>query len=123
MATPKKRPRPKRAPVAATRRRTRKAPPPPPQEDAGLALTSPESAEAIGLAVETELVPAVESVPELPLATPEVLFAERVPALEPERPYPAGRRAIFFDVENTSLAQHIARVIDHLQIDHLGRRT
>ena len=52
-----------------------------------------------------------------------MLFAERVPSSEPDRPYPASRRAIFFDVENTSRAQHIARVIDHLQIDHLGRRT
>ena len=125
MATPKKRPKPKRTPVAATRRRPRKAPavrqeiPPP------LALTGPESSAAIGLAAETELAPAIESAPELelPLAMPEMIFAERVPPPEPDRPYPASRRAIFFDVENTSRAQHIARVIDHLQIDRRGHRT
>ncbi len=42
---------------------------------------------------------------------------------EPERPFPTTRRAIFFDVENTSRAQHIARVIDYLAVDRLGRRT
>ena len=36
---------------------------------------------------------------------------------------PAARRAIFFDVENTSRAEHIARVIDHLAVDRMGRRT
>jgi hypothetical protein len=36
---------------------------------------------------------------------------------------PATRRAIFFDVENTSRVQHIARVIDYLKVDRLGRRT
>jgi hypothetical protein len=124
MATAKKRPKPKRAPVAATRRRTRKkAPAPPPEDHAGLSLTSPESPEAVGLAVETELAPAIESLPDLPLATPEVLFAERVPPPEPDRPYPSSRRAIFFDVENTSRAQHIARVLEHLQINRLGHRT
>src|SRR5262249_15028708 len=42
---------------------------------------------------------------------------------EQERPHPAARRAIFFDVENTSRSEHIARVIDHLAVDRMGRRT
>jgi hypothetical protein len=61
----------------------------------------------------------------LPLAEPELAFAARAAARppEPERPLPTTRRAIFFDVENTSRVQHIARVIDHLAVDRLGRRT
>jgi hypothetical protein len=35
----------------------------------------------------------------------------------------AGRRAIFFDVENSSRAQHVARVLEHLALDHLDVRT
>jgi hypothetical protein len=46
-----------------------------------------------------------------------------VPPPEPEPPLPARRRAIFFDVENTSRAEHIARVIDHLAVDHRDRKT
>jgi hypothetical protein len=72
----------------------------------------------------------VEAAPEpasplLPLAEPELAFAGRAAARvpEPERPLPTTRRAIFFDVENTSRVQHISRVIDHLAVDRLGRRT
>src|SRR5207247_420427 len=39
-------------------------------------------------------------------ADPEVRFAARVPAPEPERPRPSIRRAIYFDVENSSRADH-----------------
>jgi hypothetical protein len=46
-----------------------------------------------------------------------------VPPPEPERPRPVGRRAIFLDVENTSRAQHLAHVIDHLGVDPWDRRT
>jgi hypothetical protein len=53
----------------------------------------------------------------------EPTFAARVTPPAPERPLAAGRRAIFFDVENTSRAQHIAHVIDHLALDRSGRRT
>jgi hypothetical protein len=61
----------------------------------------------------------------VPLAQPEIAFAAEAAARppEPERPFPATRRAIFFDVENTSRVQHIARVIDYLAVDRLGRRT
>jgi hypothetical protein len=69
--------------------------------------------------------PQHEPVPEagLDLSVPEGAFAARMPAPEPERPLPSARRAIFFDVENTSRAEHIARVIDHLAVDRMGRRT
>ncbi|MBI4271321.1 MAG: hypothetical protein HY615_13385 [Candidatus Rokubacteria bacterium] len=63
-----------------------------------------------------------EDVP-LPEALPEPAFAARVPPPEPERPLPSRRRAILFDVENASRAQHIERVIDYLAVDRLGRRT
>jgi len=55
------------------------------------------------------------------LSTPEPAFAARVLPPLPARPLPSARRAIFFDVENTSRAEHIARVIDHLEIDRIGR--
>ena len=56
------------------------------------------------------------------MSTPEAHFAARVLPPEPERPLPARRRAIFFDVENTSRPEHISRVIDHLAIDWSGWR-
>jgi len=57
------------------------------------------------------------------LSSPEARFADRVLPPEPERPLPARRRAIFFDVENTSRPEHISRVIDHLALDWSGWRT
>jgi hypothetical protein len=56
-------------------------------------------------------------------ALPERMFAARMPEPEPERPLPSTRRAIFFDVENSSRPEHIARVIEHLAVDRVGRRT
>ncbi|MEX2221910.1 MAG: hypothetical protein WEG40_08935, partial [Candidatus Rokuibacteriota bacterium] len=55
-------------------------------------------------------------------ATPERAFAGRVrpPAAPPA--LPTGRRAIFVDVENSSRAEHIGRVLDHLAIDRADRR-
>ncbi|MGH7356289.1 MAG: hypothetical protein ACRELS_17160, partial [Candidatus Rokuibacteriota bacterium] len=66
---------------------------------------------------------AAEHEPGAPLATPEIDFARRVPPPAPEPPLPTGRRAIFFDVENTSQAGRIARIIEHLALDHRGWRT
>ncbi|MBI3635428.1 MAG: hypothetical protein HY216_04285 [Candidatus Rokubacteria bacterium] len=54
---------------------------------------------------------------------PEREFAARVPSPPPERPWPTSRRAIFFDVENTSRAEHIARVLEYLAVDRIGSRT
>jgi len=65
----------------------------------------------------------VEHDPVVPLATPEPGMAARVPPPGPDRPYPDRRRAIFFDVENTSRAEHIARVIEHLAVDRASART
>ena len=59
----------------------------------------------------------------LPLSVPEPALAARVPPPAPAPPLPSGRRAIFFDVENTSRAEHIARVLAHLAVDRAGRRT
>lgn len=63
------------------------------------------------------------ALPDVALSEPERAFAARVPPPEPERPHPSSRRAIFFDVENTSRVEHIARMIDHLAVDRSGRRT
>ena len=61
--------------------------------------------------------------PDVTLAIPEPLMASRVAPPEPERPRAAMRRAIFFDVENTSRVENVARILDHLAIDWTGRRT
>ena len=55
-------------------------------------------------------------------ATPERVFAGRVQPAAPPPPLPTGRRAIFVDVENSSRADHIGRVLDHLAIDRADRR-
>jgi hypothetical protein len=59
--------------------------------------------------------------PETSLPEPE--FAARVPAPEPPRPLPARRRAVFFDVENSSKAEHVSRVLAYLRIDRATRLT
>jgi hypothetical protein len=61
--------------------------------------------------------------PDVALATPEPQLVARVSPPEPERPRAALRRAIFFDVENTSRAENVARILDHLAIDWAARRT
>src|SRR5216683_4874791 len=76
--------------------------------------------------VEEALAGPLEETPLPPdLATIEVepVFAGRMPPPEPERALPSARRAIFFDVENTSRAEHIARMVDHLAVDRRGLRT
>ena len=78
------------------------------------------SVEPHPLPVEVE--PAVDA-RDIVLSNPEARFAARVLPPEPERPFPARRRAIFFDVENTSRPEHLSRVIDHLAIDWSGWRT
>jgi hypothetical protein len=96
------------------RRRPSPAPeiPPPAETPLDTASVSPEA-------------PLLPEPPPVELATPEIAFAARAAARppEPERPLPSTRRAIFFDVENTSRPQHIARVIDYLSVDRVGRRT
>jgi hypothetical protein len=104
---PRKKPTKRRESVARTPApRVRKTPPP----------ESPPPDDVLAEVVEMPLPADVGTV------HVEPAFAERVsPA--PERPHPAARRAIFFDVENTSRAAHIARVIEHLSVDRSDRRT
>jgi hypothetical protein len=61
--------------------------------------------------------------PAIAVTAPEAAFRERVPPAPPERPRPAGRRAIFLDVENTSKPQHLAHIIDHLAVDRRDAQT
>jgi len=98
----KKRPTPSRTrkPVKTTRKSTKTRAAPPPKE-----TVAPETT---ALAVRT--------------ATPERVFAGRVRPPAPPPPLPTGRRAIFVDVENSSRADHIGRVLDHLAIDRADRR-
>jgi hypothetical protein len=58
----------------------------------------------------------------VPIATPERTFAGRARPLAPPPPLPTARRAIFVDVENSSRADHVSRVLDHLAIDRQNRR-
>ena len=69
-----------------------------------------------GLEMAAEALTAASSVSE-----PDVVT--RVPPADPERSRPAGRRAIFFDVENASKPQHLAHVIDRLGVDRRDSRT
>jgi hypothetical protein len=67
--------------------------------------------------------PAPSGPEEISLSTPEIAFVTRPLPPEPERPLPARRRAIFFDVENTSRPEHLSRVLDHLAVDWSVWRT
>ena len=98
----KKRPTPSRTrkAVKTSRKSTKTRAAPPPKE-----TVEPETT---ALAVRT--------------ATPERVFAGRVRPPAPPSPLPTGRRAIFVDVENSSRADHIGRVLDHLAIDRADRR-
>jgi len=48
---------------------------------------------------------------------PEPAFASRVSPPEPAPPPPPNRRAVFFDVENTSRPEHVESVLRHLALD------
>jgi len=62
------------------------------------------------------------AVPAVRTATPERAFAGRARPLASPPPLPTARRAIFVDVENSSRADHVSRVLDHLAIDRHDRR-
>ena len=117
MSRAKRRPQ-RRQSAAKSTSRPRRRPPAPEVE----AFEQAVDAETLAL---PPLPPAelVEHEPEVPLATPEPGMAARVPPPAPERSHPDRRRAIFFDVENTSRAEHIARVIEHLAVDRMDART
>ena len=94
-----------------------KAPAPRARKKASAEATSPPREAAVERLAEAPL-PA-----DLATTHVEPAFANRVPPAPPDRPFPTSHRAIFFDVENTSRAAHIARVIEHLAVDRVGRRT
>ncbi|MBI2197793.1 MAG: hypothetical protein HYU42_04230 [Candidatus Rokubacteria bacterium] len=122
-----RRPRRRARPVAAARRALPTVAPD--SQASGAEGPQPETAVApvaAGIAVspagdpssETSALPA-----DVAFASPEPGYVARVTPPEPERPVPVGRRAIFFDVENTSHSPHIERVLQHLAIDRLESRT
>jgi len=100
---------PKRA-AKQTKKPTRKPAPKPPRPRTAAAPTPAEAPEP------------VSTLPAVRTATPERGFAARVKPPAPSPPLPAGRRAIFVDVENSSRADHVSRVLDHLAIDRQERR-
>ena len=67
--------------------------------------------------------PSPEVTEPVPTSVPEPAFAARVPPPEPERPRPSLRRAIFFDVENSSRVDHVARLLEYLDVDRMSRAT
>ena len=96
------RPKPKRT---STRRPARPA-----RRPVAAAPTAPSVAEA--------LVPPPAAVPEpIVVSAPELVFASRRPETAHPRPLPVIRRGIFFDVENSSRPEHVAAVLEHLDID------
>lgn len=115
-AKSKRAPRRKSSSITTARRRKRPAPEVEAFEDA----VDVDSAPPLELALPA---PVVEHEPEVQLSIPEPSFAARTPPPAPDRPYPDHRRAIFFDVENTSRAEHVARVIEHLAVDRKASRT
>jgi len=114
-----KRPTRRRSPAKSIPKTRRRAPTPAPEVEA---FEQAVDAETLAPAP-TPPAEIVEHEPEVPLATPEPAIAARVPPPAADRPHPDRRRAIFFDVENTSRAEHIARVIEHLAVDRMASRT
>ena len=92
------------------KRPTRKPAPKPTRPRTAAAPTPAEALEPVST------LPAVRS------ATPERAFVARFKPPAPSPPLPSGRRAIFVDVENSSRADHVSRVLDHLAIDRQDRR-
>jgi hypothetical protein len=101
--------KPKRA-AKQTKKPTRKPAPKPTRPRTAAALTPAEAPEP------ESTLPAVRT------ATPERAFVARFKPPAPSPPLPSGRRAIFVDVENSSRADHVSRVLDHLAIDRQDRR-
>lgn len=64
-----------------------------------------------------------EPAPVIVTVVPEPGLAARIPEPDAPRPRPAHRRGVFFDVENTSRAADISRVLAHLDLDWIGTGT
>ncbi len=113
--------------TGATTQRTRKTTPPKPR------ARKPKTVEPELVAAEA--VPAAEPEPVLeaivePVAdsvivtgVPEPGFAARLMPPEPPPARPSRHRGVFFDVENTSRAGDISRVLEHLALDWMGWST
>ena len=123
--TPSRRPRRKaKTPARTVRKRPtrkaasapRRAPSPPPEPEVVALAVAPEPAAIPD--PEPRALPA-----EVSAAAPELDYAARAPEPEPERPWPGSRRAVFFDVENTSHAPHVERTLRHLGLDRRSART
>lgn len=120
---------PKRQPARQSRARTKPKPKPRKKAPARRRAAAPTPVETAVVEAAPESALAPKSPVDAPvdevivLETPEPRFASRVLPPEPDRPFPVPRRAIFFDVENASRPEHIARVIEHLGVDRTGRHT
>ncbi len=107
------------AKTATPRRRTRKAAPADPEAPVAAAVEPAEAARVD----ETAAAPPPATDVVIVTGVPEPGFAARLLPAEPPPPRPAQRRGIFFDVENTSRAADISRVIGHLSLDWQGWST
>jgi len=109
--------------------RTRKTAPRPRSQKAQPQASGPEPVAAELVPEPPAPPPVVEAIAEPPVdavivtGVPEAGFAARVLPPEPLPPRPTRRRGIFFDVENTSRAADISRVLQHLQLDWEGWST
>src|SRR5262245_39880989 len=85
----------------------------------------PPAAPEVVVDIEPPDIAVEDAVGELPVEVvdPEPAFAARVPPPEAERPRPATRRAIFFDVENSSRVEHAAHMLQHLRLDRAAQGT
>ena len=72
---------------------------------------------------QAEATPLAEEPAPPPSAAVEPIFAARVAPPRPPAPLPSRGRAVFFDVENTSRAEHIGRVLAHLELDWMHHAT
>jgi hypothetical protein len=98
-------------------RKTRAPDPGPAAAAAEIVEADPTPAPALDAAVE----PVAEAV--IVTRAPEPGFAARYAPPEPPPARPSRRRGIFFDVENTSRAGDISRVLEHLALDWEGWTT
>ena len=107
----------KRAPgrPARAEARSRKPVKPTPRARKRAPLAAPEPVTAL-------LEPVDKADDVIVLEAPEPRFASRVLPPEPPLPAATSRRAIFFDVENASRPEHIARITEPLEVDRAARR-
>ena len=108
----------RKRPTRKAARAPRRAPSPPPEPEVVALAGAPEPAATSIPDHEPRALPA-----EVSDTAPELDYAARAPEPEPERPWPGSRRAVFFDVENTSHAPHVERTLRHLGLDRRSART